>query len=492
MIRIVDVNGQLKVTTNQQFRDNTFAILGSADQTKRVRIEVDGLTTATTRTLTAPDADIEIQGTHDVISANWTARNHGAYTVIASTTATDPGTPAVGHEFTTLVRNGTLTTSRGSYVVSGTLVRSVWHSGAWTDYPYGPLNGANTWTAAQAFRANGSHFFGVVATTGLTNVTADGGNSGTNGGASFFVRGNGATTAAWGNFSSILGGAYDARTTVYSASTDLLFNIGSTTVGRFDTSGKLGIGGTPLVKLDVFLGNAGANPGTSGISQVGGIGRFSHGNATIDIGGYSSGVGWIQSCDIQNLAVNYDLVLQPNGGNLGLAVTPTAGNGLLQLASGTTKANGIAFGTDTFLYRNGSNSLITDGSLATKGDVNILKGAATDAQFLIQVSGTGSIQFGLNKSGSTNATGAADGEMYFGSNGAFPLAITSGGVRRIRVGSGGELHLFGGTPVARPTYGAPTGTATRTTFDTATVTLAQLAERVKAMIDDKRARGDYA
>ena len=29
-----------------------------------------------------------------------------------------------------------------------------------------------------------------------------------------------------------------------------------------------------------------------------------------------------------------------------------------------------------------------------------------------------------------------------------------------------------------------TGTATRATFDTATVTLAQLAERVKAMLDD--------
>ena len=33
-------------------------------------------------------------------------------------------------------------------------------------------------------------------------------------------------------------------------------------------------------------------------------------------------------------------------------------------------------------------------------------------------------------------------------------------------------------------WGAPTGTATRTTFDTTTVTLPQLAERVKAMLDD--------
>lgn len=287
-----------------------------------------------------PDADIEVQGTHEVVQSSWTARNHGLYTAIASATVTDPSTPAAGHEFTTLVRNGTLTTSRGTYSVAGTLVQSVWHSGSWTDYPYGPLNGANTWTAAQTFSAS----------------------------------------------------------------------------ARFNAAEAITCG-----------------------------------------------------------------------------MAATAGNGLLQLASGTTKANGIAFGTDTFLYRNGSNSLITDGALATKGDINILKSAGTDAQFLIQVSGTGSIQFGLNKSGSTNATGAADGEMYFGSNGAFPISITSGGTRRIRIGTGGELHLFGGTPVTRSTYGAPTGgAADRTTFDTTTVSLAQLAQRVRALIDDFRARGDFA
>ena len=33
-------------------------------------------------------------------------------------------------------------------------------------------------------------------------------------------------------------------------------------------------------------------------------------------------------------------------------------------------------------------------------------------------------------------------------------------------------------------WARPTGTATRTTFDTATVTLPLLAERVKALVDD--------
>jgi flagellar basal body rod protein FlgF len=38
-------------------------------------------------------------------------------------------------------------------------------------------------------------------------------------------------------------------------------------------------------------------------------------------------------------------------------------------------------------------------------------------------------------------------------------------------------------------WAAPTGTATRTTFDTTTVTTEQLAERVKALIDDLTSHG---
>jgi hypothetical protein len=46
-----------------------------------------------------------------------------------------------------------------------------------------------------------------------------------------------------------------------------------------------------------------------------------------------------------------------SAGNFGIGAIPTAGNGLLQFASGTTKANGIAYGTDLGAYRNASGSL---------------------------------------------------------------------------------------------------------------------------------------
>lgn len=46
-----------------------------------------------------------------------------------------------------------------------------------------------------------------------------------------------------------------------------------------------------------------------------------------------------------------------------------------------------------------------------------------------------------------------------------------------------------GESVAITGWGAPTGTATRTTFATGSVTLPQLAERVKALVDDLTTKG---
>jgi len=47
-------------------------------------------------------------------------------------------------------------------------------------------------------------------------------------------------------------------------------------------------------------------------------------------------------------------------GNLGICATPVAGNGLMQLANGTTRANGIAAGTDCFMFRDSSAQMTHD------------------------------------------------------------------------------------------------------------------------------------
>ena len=70
-----------------------------------------------------------------------------------------------------------------------------------------------------------------------------------------------------------------------------------------------------------------------------------------------AGYGWMQVQRVDGTATAYSLVLQPNGGNLLLGTTTDSGNGKLQLASHTTSAGGIGFGTETSLYRGAGGNL---------------------------------------------------------------------------------------------------------------------------------------
>lgn len=85
-----------KFTTG--FIDSAFKIIGSADATKKVAFEVDGLTTGTTRTLTVQDASGTIALSADITAAvgsafqsirvrEFTATGAGTYTPTANTVA---------------------------------------------------------------------------------------------------------------------------------------------------------------------------------------------------------------------------------------------------------------------------------------------------------------------------------------------------------------------------------------------------------------------
>lgn len=53
---------------------------------------------------------------------------------------------------------------------------------------------------------------------------------------------------------------------------------------------------------------------------------------------------------------------------IGLGVAPTAGNGLLQFAAGTSRATGLAFGPDVFFHRKSANVAALSGGIEINND----------------------------------------------------------------------------------------------------------------------------
>ena len=153
VLPIVDTGStETKKITYQELiqpTDANFRIAGSADNTKLVAFEVDGLTTATTRTITIPDADLTMVGT-------------ATTQTLTNKTLTSPqinfGSDATGD---LIYRNGSGVTAR---LPIGT-----------TDQILAVQSGVPTWIANPSASAASSTTAGIVelATTAETETGTD-------------------------------------------------------------------------------------------------------------------------------------------------------------------------------------------------------------------------------------------------------------------------------------------------------------------------------
>lgn len=102
----------------------------------------------------------------------------------------------------------------------------------------------------------------------------------------------------------------------------------------------------------------------------------------------------------------------------------------------------------------------------------------------VDVKKTASSTAESNTASNVNASGVGVFKQKTGFDLEF-RGIDEGSARvSVTLDAGNNTIVIDIEPLGGASYGAPTGTATRTTFDTGSVTLPQLAERVKALIDD--------
>ena len=112
---------------------------------------------------------------------------------------------------------------------------------------------------------------------------------------------------------------------IHGSGSEHLLNItdGASDVMYIKSDGNVGIGTTgPGVKLSV-IGPGDGWAATSGTTQTYGISRFgqSGNNAVLDIGVNSDSGAWLQTTNKASLNLAYPLILNPNGGNVGIGTT---------------------------------------------------------------------------------------------------------------------------------------------------------------------------
>ena len=158
------------------------------------------------------------------------------------------------------------------------------------------------------------------------------------------------------------------------------------------SGGKVGIGTTgPSQKLTLSANQTGANqgiPATSGTTQNGLL-RLEAGGAygeSLDMGiNVSTSFGWIQPTNKSNLAVNYNLVLNPNGGNVGIGTT----NPLSNFVVSSSGAQGIelAPNVSTFGLSNINYATSYNRSGAAYTDLVFDMGGAATTAFVLKSGG---------------------------------------------------------------------------------------------------------
>jgi hypothetical protein len=182
--------------------------------------------------------------------------------------------------------------------------------------------------------------------------------------------------------------------------------------------------------------------------------------------------------------------------------TPTAGQHLLYVGDPTGQAGRIMAGTgiinwnrDIKISNKSSGEAASYLELSTSSAANSANTKKSfkhsDADYAFGATGSAGVYYPYKVAHSSSAYAFQTASNLTAADPLNPLPSEVGTwVTQFSIGHN-TLAFFGATKVKKTGWSVATGTATRTTFDTTTVTLPELAQRVKALIDDLHATAGY-
>jgi hypothetical protein len=275
----------------------------------------------------------------------------------------------------------------------------------------------------------------------------------------------------------------------------------STSTGAVVVAGGVGVAGAAFIGGNVTIGGSTSggyrltvsSPTAKATTSTYSVASFGSsdtpGSADLSVfmrvgGNATAGSRWAGIMSYENGAGSRPLVLQDLGGNVLVGSTTDASTGALQVTGATIAASMLVSDSGT---TNQVQALIVDHTSSGTPAA----GFGTRFYFKAKSDTTVSRAQGNIASSWVVATDASrTGRMVLY---ASDFANDSReGMRVEATGSATAISFFGANAVTQRTMAAWTGTATRTTFATSTATLANVAEALKALIDDFRSLGTHA